>query len=175
MKSSLLLKKSENFKKRADSLLKESGLIEFLSKYGKPQFTGSYELDLMMSGDIDIHVINTHLNKEKVIEILIELIRKGFFRGYIFYDFVANRRAGFPVGYYIGLKKGGGEYKWKIDIWFLTKTVAKQDRFIDAIRKRLNEKTRLKILELKYKKYKKTSDVLSMEIYKKVFKISSGA
>ncbi len=60
-----LIEISKSLHLDADHLLKKSDLINKLSKYGKVSITGSYDLDLMMDGDIDIFIINKDINKKK--------------------------------------------------------------------------------------------------------------
>ena len=55
---------SKQVKKEADLLLKKTRLIEQLSKYGNVHKRGSYELDLMVDGDIDIYVIDNQFSNE---------------------------------------------------------------------------------------------------------------
>lgn len=140
---------STQTKKQADLLLKDSGLIKFLSEFGKVAIHGSYELDLMMDSDIDINVVNENFTKEQVVKILNKLILENYFKGYFFYDFVARRRKDFPPGYYIGLKLKFKNRKWKIDIWFLNKPYKINERTAEFVKKNLTEKSRKTILKLK--------------------------
>lgn len=96
-----LIKISKSLHSDANSLLKKSDLIKKLSKYGKVSITGSYDLDLMMDGDIDIFIINKDINKEKSISILNDLIIDGYFNGYLYFDWTKHKHKGFPKGYYI--------------------------------------------------------------------------
>lgn len=59
-----ILKLSQQVKKDADSLILKSKLIEILKKHGKVEFTGSYAADLMIEGDIDIHIFVDKLDKK---------------------------------------------------------------------------------------------------------------
>jgi hypothetical protein len=51
-------------------LLKKSDLLKVLSKYGDVFIRGSYELDLMIDGDIDIYVVNDKADKNLAIKAL---------------------------------------------------------------------------------------------------------
>lgn len=140
---------SKKLKKTADLLLGRTGLIELLEKYGSVYKMGSYQLDLMVDGDIDIYVIDNQFSKERTIKCLNDLISKNSFRGYLFYDFVHRRKKGFPKGYYIGLKTRHGSKKWKIDIWFMKTMDGISSRFMKKVISELNDERRNKILELK--------------------------
>lgn len=167
MKSSLVVQ-SKIFKKEADLLLQKSQLLAFLKRYGQVKLTGAYRLNLMLNGDIDIHIINPKINKDLAIEILNELIGQGFFNGYLFYDWVKFRKAEFPKGYYLGLKKKFNRKKWKIDIWFLKNDDHKENDLMDLVERNLNEKNKLTILEFKNLRNKRNLKIPSAKIYQAV-------
>lgn len=150
-------------------MLKSSKLIEVLKKYGKVQFTGSYSFDLMLNGDIDIEVINPNFNKQKVGDTLSEIIQKGYFKGYMFYDWVKFRKKKFPKGYYIGLKIRKNNIKWKIDIWCLKKeNIKKAIQVRNLIKKSLTPQNKYNILKLKDFRNKYYPDIESVVIYEAV-------
>lgn len=159
---------SKKLKKTADLLLKKTGLIELLEKYGDVYKMGSYQLDLMVDGDIDIYVIDEQFCKERAIKCLHDLISKNTFRGYLFYDFVSRRKKGFPKGYYIGLKTRHGGNKWKVDIWFMKTMDGPSSRFMKKILSELNDDKRNKILELKKIVKDEKIDLPSFVIYNAV-------
>jgi hypothetical protein len=144
---SLITKK---FKKEADLILKKSDLIKSLSNYGDVYIRGSYELDLMLDGDIDIYVINKKINKDLVIKVLNNLIKDEKFNGYFFYDFYKKTRKNFPKGYYVGLKTMQNKKRWKVDIWFMERMDRQSDNLINSVKEKMNEKTRRQILKLKF-------------------------
>lgn len=117
-----ILDKSKAVKKNADKLLKDSKLLDILSNFGKVEVTGSYALDLMLTGDIDIHVFGK-FDRKKALEALNYLVEKTNFTGYMFFDWVSFHNPNFPTGYYLGLKQKveGYEKQWKIDIWLIEK------------------------------------------------------
>ena len=115
-----LMQLSNSLHLEANSLLKKTKLISKLSKYGKVTLSGSYDLGLMMDGDIDIFIINKNINKLKSVTILKDLILQNDFNGYLYYDWTKRSHEGFPKGYYIGLKTDYKGRKWKIDIWLLS-------------------------------------------------------
>src|SRR5690349_10994341 len=104
MDSEQLLAKSRQVKQHADALLQEAGLIARLQNHGEVLFTGSYAIDLMLNRDIDLYVVHPELTEERVLDVLRSLILQSFFHGYLYYDFLKHPSAGFPGGYYIGLK-----------------------------------------------------------------------
>ena len=159
---------SKKLKKTADLLLGKTGLIELLEKYGSVYKMGSYQLDLMVDGDIDIYVIDKQFSKERAIKCLNDLIFKNSFRGYLFYDFVNRRKKGFPKGYYIGLKTRQGGKKWKIDIWFMKTMDGISSGFMKKVISELNDERRNKILELKKIVKDEKIDLPSFVIYNAV-------
>lgn len=171
MKSSLdLIKISKSLHLDADSLLKKSNLINKLSKYGEVFISGSYKLDLMIDGDIDIFIINRNINKEKSVGILNDLIVDGYFNGYFYYDWTKRQRTGFPRGYYIGLKTNFKDIKWKVDIWLIQDIYKPAEKLMKFVQANLNEKNKKLILDLKYKAKNKNLNLRSSEIYLKVLK-----
>lgn len=144
-----LIELSQKVKKEADLLLEKTGLVGLLKKYGAVCIRGSYELDLMVNGDIDVYVIDDRLSKERSVACLNELIRENSFRGYVFYDFVKRRKKGFPKGYYLGAKTRFKGNKWNVDIWFMRSMDGVSSRFIKKVSARLNDQNREVILRLK--------------------------
>ncbi|OHA19700.1 MAG: hypothetical protein A3C08_00505 [Candidatus Taylorbacteria bacterium RIFCSPHIGHO2_02_FULL_47_18] len=66
MFNTILGKESERYKKNADALITESGILDILKKYGTPVFVGSYAANLMMSADIDIHILREKPYKKEL-------------------------------------------------------------------------------------------------------------
>ncbi|NTU98547.1 hypothetical protein HGA64_00880 [Candidatus Falkowbacteria bacterium] len=159
---------SKQVKKEADLLLKKTKLIELLNKYGYVHKRGSYELDLMVDGDIDVYVIDKQFSKERAMQCLNELILQNAFRGYLFYDFVKRRKRGFPKGYYLGLKTLFNGKKWNIDIWFMKSMDGVSNRFMKKVVAGLNDVRREKILELKKIVKDRKIDLPSFVIYNAV-------
>jgi hypothetical protein len=156
---------TKKIKKEADLLLKKSKLIECLSKFGDVSIRGSYELDLMLDGDIDIYVVSKKINKNYVLKILNKLIMDEKFNGYFFYDFYKKTRKCFPKGYYIGLKTVQNKRRWKVDIWFMEKMDKSSDSLIKSVKEKLDEKNRKQILKLKYYCKNNNINIPSHQIY----------
>jgi len=159
---------SQQVKKEADLLLKQANLIDFLKNYGDVYIRGSYELNLMVAGDIDIYVVSKKFSKGLSISVLNKLIVKNQFRGYVFYDFVTRRKSGFPKGYYLGLRTRFKGRKWKIDIWFMKSMDNVSNRFMKKVVVGLNDAKREKILELKKIIKDKKIELPSFVIYNAV-------
>lgn len=163
-----LIKLSNSLHNDADLLLKKTDLIKKLSKYGEVVIGGSYDLDLMMDGDIDIFVVNKKIDKQKSANILKDLIMYNDFNGYLYYDWTKRKHEGFPNGYYIGLKTNFKTIKWKIDVWLINKKFEPAQKLMNFIKLNLNEKNKKIILDLKYKTKTKNLNLRSSDIYKKV-------
>ena len=162
-----LFEKSKKIQDDATKLLNDSKLIEFLSKFGKVEMTGSYVYDLMMSGDIDIEVFG-NFTRESAKKILNELISKTDFTGYMFFDWVKYNNPKWPHGYYIGIKQiiAGYSHQWKIDIWLIKKNRNKTD--LDERLQNIDQKTKKIILALKNWTKEKDCQSDSMPIYNAV-------
>lgn len=165
MKSAKLIQQSKQFKQEADELLQKSAIAPILEKYGQMLFTGSYDYNLMMGGDIDLYVINPKVTKNLAVKALIELIDQDFFKGYLFYDFEKFDLDDSHIkGYYIGLKVPWHNQKWKIDVW-LIRQKPKQDRALKERLSRLTNKEKAQILKLKHFRDKQALGVDSYTIY----------
>lgn len=163
-----LLKLSKKLHTDANSLLKKTDLIQKLSKYGEVLISGSYDLDLMVDGDIDLFVVNKKFNKQKSVNILKDLIIQNDFNGYLYYDWTKRKHEGFPNGYYIGLKTEFRKRKWKVDVWLVNERFKQTDNLIKFIKENLNEKNKKIILDLKYKAKTNNLNLRSSDIYKNV-------
>ncbi len=165
-----LVEISKTVKKEADLLLEKSALLDFLANYGEVFIRGSYELDLMIDGDIDIYVVNNKLDKNLAIKVLNKLIMKNFFRGYLFYDFVEWRKKGFPNGYYLGAKTKFENKKWNMDIWFMREMDKESDEFMNFVKKNINDQNKEIILKIKKECKNKQLNIPSYLIYLAVIK-----
>lgn len=130
--SSPLVEQSEKYREVADELLASFKLPEILSKYGRVTFVGSYAANLMMHGDIDIHILRDRpFDKAETLKIFNDLVASTKFNSYYIGDWNgSNLHPEFPYGYYIGLKIALNGDNWKIDMWFVDEE--EQQRFNDA-------------------------------------------
>ena len=72
---SKLIEQAEKLRKMGEELLSSSGILEVLKKYGKIEFVGSYSVELMMHGDIDIHILRDKaFTKNETLEIFSDLV-----------------------------------------------------------------------------------------------------
>lgn len=156
---------TKKIKEEADLLLEESKLIKSLSRYGDVSIRGSYELDLMLDGDIDVYVVNKDLDKKLVVEILNNLIMDEKFNGYFFYDYYKKSREYFPKGYYVGLKTFQNEIRWKVDIWFMNEMDTRSDNLMKSVKERINIKNRDNILEIKHYCKNNNINIPSHKVY----------
>lgn len=169
-----LVEQSEKYREAADELLASSKLPEILSKYGRVTFVGSYAADLMMHGDIDIHVLRDQpFDKGEILKIFNDLVASTKFNSYYIGDWNgSNLHPEFPYGYYIGLKIALNGDNWKIDMWFVDEE--EQRRFneanFDVTKVTLTPEQREAILTLK--KYRNDNKVKmsGQNIYEAVVK-----
>ncbi len=170
MNKNQLFKQAKKLEKEANFLLEDSGIVKLLSRYGKLNYTGSYRLGLMASGDIDIHIVPFKYLKDQVKKIFNDLIAQDYFRGYYFGDYIKNPTPGFPRGYYIGVNKFQNKVFWVISIWFVKKLDQKQEGLMRYIEANLTGNTKYRILKLKQQRNERKKDLTGLEIYQKVFK-----
>ena len=169
--------RAERLRKQADFILRKSSLLEFLADYGEVNVTGSYALNLMTTGDIDIHVVNPTIRKAAVKRVLDALIEQNFFDGYHFHDWVSHFETARNVfgidplkGYYIALRTVFRGTRWKIDIWFLTSHDAKGARLMKSLQRNVTADVRHIILKLKRMRDEKAREfkISSAVIYEAV-------
>lgn len=169
-----LFEQSDNYKKIADELIIESNLLSILKKYGEPIFVGAYSGNVMMSGDIDIHVIRSQrFTKKEVLDIYNDIFLKTQFNSYYIGDWNdTNQHIEFPEGYYIGLKSFHSGEKWKIDIWFVSEAEQKRrdsDKTLLNIAKViLTPEQRASILEFKRYRNEHKIKIAGQKIYELV-------
>jgi dATP pyrophosphohydrolase len=139
------------WKKEAQDFLEASKLLDILRKYGDIFIRGSYELDLMTHGDIDIYLVNKNANKDLSLELLLAIIRSEFFHGHMYYDYSQMKHERVPQGFYLGFKQVYNNHAWKIDLWLLNHMDERSDQFMNRVKNTLTEQSRSTILRLKHK------------------------
>jgi len=171
MTKAQLLNESRRFKLDADRLLDELGLPGLLSSFGRVEFTGSYAVELMMNGDIDILVCG-QFERADVQRALNAIIDSTRLRGYDFQDFVVYSHPELPTGYYLGLKARVEGYPrlWKIDIWFFERNRAEAQEYMRLLREKLTPEGKLAILKLKKYRNERLHGVESTSIYDAVLR-----
>lgn len=157
----------------ANYIINDLGLGEILSKYCKKIFyTGSYYLNTLAWGDLDISVIlnsnffsmNDFMCITKEIG-LIEGIQKINYRNYLKED-----PRPIPIGLYNGIYLDIGSKIWKIDLWAVDETKIENDKKeMKRILDKIDSKKRELILEVKNKiltKSGRTPPFSGFHIYK---------
>ncbi len=168
--SSNLNNLSQKLHREADALLEKSGVLKFLRRYGEVSIHGSYSLDLMVDGDIDVDVVNLKMTKKLSLEAFNRLIKKDYFRGYLFYDFASHFHPGFLPYYYVGLKTRFRGRKWKIDIWFVSKEDPRHESLARYIWKNLTPAKKELILKLKSQAKARGLEISGYRVYMAVLK-----
>jgi len=167
-----LLLEAQEWRRQADLLLSRSRLVDLLAKHGRVIPTGAYRLNLMLSGDIDIKLVNPRTTKNSAKTILNNLICQNFFNGYTFYDCTSrNRPEGFPRGFFIGLKRNYTLFnrrKWTVDIWIVRKEYEREVRLMHSVESRLDHKSRSTMLKFKNLRRAMRIEVPSATIYRAV-------
>jgi hypothetical protein len=160
----------EQLRSEADQLL-ASGLHSLLNDYGEVHVIGSYALHLMVWRDLDIHIVQSALDKKKFFELggrIADLLNPHRMH---FRDETIVATEGLPRGLYWGVYLGNERQgAWKIDIWVTDATGFEATRdFGERIRERLSDSTRSLILRIKsevwrhpqYRREFSSSDVYS--------------
>ena len=167
-----LLETSEALQERANTLLRNTGLEEFLSHFGEVHFTGAYAGNVMMHGDIDISVVRSEpFTIDEIFEIFRKLYFEGKFRSYFISGDWDDPRKGdeFPKGYYIGLKEKLNGERWKIDIWFVGEEEYKRrDGEFQINKITLTTKQKENILRLKKERNEQHLSISGQTIYRSV-------
>lgn len=167
-----LLAQSSGLRKRGGKLLSSSGLLDILRKFGETRIVGSYAANLMVQGDIDIHVIRQKpFSKKDALLLFNAAVKRTKFNSYYIGDWNnTNIHLEFPKGYYIGFKKQHLGQKWKIDVWLLSR--AEQARFdrrdLNISKANLSTVQRQAILRLKAYCNKNRCKMPSQKIYEMV-------
>lgn len=167
-----LIKQQEELQREGNDLLAKIGLIEFISKFGKPEIVGSMMSGLMVWPDIDIQLIADQISDEdywKTVKFIFDI--KDLYHSLYIQDFRKSQNPNTPNGLYIGTKIENGGKEWKIDLWFILPRNENEFNFNDWIKDKLNDENRKTILELKgqlYNNPKYRKDFFSIDIYKAV-------
>ena len=163
-----LLKYSNDRKKTAEKILKETGIVAVLKQFGKVMFVGSFANNTMIKPDIDI-VIKAK-NKPEMNKILLFLKKFISNNRKFFGEWTEDRKSlsGKSIHFFYR-----DELDWKFDVLLTTKTEKKSLKLQSQIsRAVLNKKIRNDILTLKYYFYKRKLRLngLSVHIYNAVIK-----
>jgi len=107
---------SNLLKKDADLLLKKYSIFQTLSKYGKVQFTGSYDYDVLTWGDIDICVTVARPTVDLLFKIGQELSKIPFITTMYFRNELVLKTKDNPHGMFWCIELIYNSQIWKIDL-----------------------------------------------------------
>jgi len=140
--------RSSRLGQEADFIMREVGLHEILSPYGRIVPTGSYFLNVMMYPDIDLYISKVSI--DQLFEIGAQLAVSEMVFQVVFEK---SRTPDLPGGLYLKPRIDYGDWgrPWKIDIWSLEDSVIDEkmkdmQRFEEKMTNRLREQ----ILRYKY-------------------------
>ena len=142
---------NNRLKKEAGVLLHEKGLLALLARFGKPEVTGSYALDLMSWRDLDIYLEVAEFSGPDFFSMggeiasLLQPVKMQFRNELI------GESEGLPRGWYWGVYLGNERAgAWKIDIWAVQADEYRRLlRYCSNLAGRLNVQNRQNILEVK--------------------------
>jgi hypothetical protein len=137
------IERSFKIRQEADFVMREVGLYDILSPYGRIVPTGSYFLDVMIYPDIDLYI--PRLSLEQLFQIGAQFASSEIVFQVVFEK---SRDSRLPEGLYLKprIEYGDWERPWKIDIWSLDDSIIDQkmedvrrfkDRMTDDIRKQI--------------------------------------
>lgn len=141
--------KQQNLQNKANEILKDLNLIQFLSNKGKVNFVGSFALGLMSWEDIDI-VVNGDQNIDSYLETVNYLFKQPNVYSLNIQDFRKSIFPDRPQGMYCGVS-----YLvklntfWKIDIWFVGKDDNSAIDLVNKLKVKLNDSNKGIILRIK--------------------------
>lgn len=163
------LQRQNELRHQADIILQDLDLKNFLMRFGKVIFVGSYALELMSWEDIDI-VVSTNPNYKDYLEAVNYFFPKDNVYSMNIQDFRKSIYPDRPQGIYCGVSYlAKPSTFWKIDIWFMSHSTAID--VMQGVEKKLNNENRSVILKIKNEMRDKTTygkQVSGMDVYKAV-------
>jgi hypothetical protein len=127
----------ENKKAFANRLLYEYGLWDKLNNIGKAHIIGSYRMDMIVSNDLDIDVLNLEMSKEKLYE-LTKYIIETF--NPVWYEAKQEVNDDGNTIWFHGFETTILGELWNVDIWFFDQdTIDKAEAFCDNIYEKIKE------------------------------------
>ncbi len=129
------MRRSKEIREKAEKILRDSGLIEELAKYGEVHPIGSYRMDIMTWNDIDIDVRNDGMNPEKLYALtkyVLETFRP------VWYEAKEEITDEGKTVWFHGWEAIIDGELWNFDIWFFDEeTITKAEEFCDGISAKL--------------------------------------
>lgn len=170
------IQRSVSLHRTAAQLLSSTRLLEILGKYGEVRLVGSYAANLMMHGDIDVHVIKPHgYTMPDILKVFSEIALTDNFEQQMIWNWDKKTRKPEwkPVtdlgGFYIFLRTRYGEIKWKIDIWFIDSAEqTKADSKLNVMNMTITDEQRKAILAFKKIRNEAGIEYGSQKIYELV-------
>lgn len=154
----------------AQSILDKYGLMDLLSKYGKPIPTGSFVLNAMAYRDLDIYIDNGSISEAEFFELGKEI--NALLKPYrmSFRNEFKIQTPNLPLGYYWGVYTNlEPEKSWKIDIWAMSSDQIKSfEKKLKETQSKMTQEKRLTILDIKNQLATNPERISSMIIYKAV-------
>lgn len=154
-----ILEESRKIKIQADTILRESRIVETLSTYGEVKIGGSYALDVMLRPDIDIFVVSPEHNWRKLLDLHSKIMETKYFRELGFINWIdfkpdpsIDNWTPSIRGFYLQPVVPFEKQLWKMDIWLITPEYDKSDETTGHFKKILDksdESKKLSILEIK--------------------------
>lgn len=149
-----LLEESKKVKVQADKILNESRILDVLKTYGEVKIGGSYTLDVMLRPDIDVFVVASHHDWDKILNIQTEIMKTKYFGELDFANWIdfTDPTVTLLKGYYFQPRVQTDNELWKLDVWFLTPEYDKSAETTEHFKKILDvsdESKRISILEIK--------------------------
>jgi len=168
-----LIAQEEGLQEQAREVLAALGLLQFLSKFGRPRIVGSVALGLMIWRDIDIDIeIAGEIHDEHFWKAAKHLLAQDQVTLLTLVDNRGLVERDRPPSMYIGVKYLADQRViWKIDIRFVSEQHAVAHRYIDSVRSNLTADRRGAILGIKSVVAQSTqygSEISSVDIYEAV-------
>jgi hypothetical protein len=121
----------ENKKASADRILYEYGLWDMLNKIGKAHIIGSYRMDMIVSNDLDIDVLNRNMSCVRLYE-LSRFIIDAF--SPVWYEAKQELSGEGKTVWFHGFETTIAGELWNVDIWFFDQeTIDKAEAYCDDI------------------------------------------
>jgi hypothetical protein len=138
-------------KEEGRKILEDDGLLDILSKYGKVQIVGSYDLDLLIKPDIDISICVDKFDIDRYFSLCSEITKK-LKPSRVKYIDQSLQKLPFPFeeGYFLGLHIPRKDIVWTIDGWVFTPEIFNERvAYHNRIKQKLNKDTREILLTIK--------------------------
>ncbi len=135
------------FKREADRILYENGLLEKLAEIGLPHIIGSYRMDMMAWRDLDIDIENDAMSRDKLYELTAFILEK--FRP-VWYEAKEVVNEDGKTVWFHGFETLVTGELWNVDLWFFDKeTIEKAEAYCDKIQRNTDPAMKETIKQIK--------------------------